>query len=129
MAMDEERLAAPDERHSGAQQVYFLCFTDPVDMSPDDMRPYIDEHKAWLSELERSGRLFLGGPLLDDSFRFSGSGLMVLRASSAGEAREMMDAEPFHARGIRRYRLVPWQINEGSLSIQATLSSGTFSFG
>ena len=128
MTMNDDVPAKPDERHSGAQKVYFLCFTDPVAMSADDMRPYIDEHKAWLSRLERSGELFLCGPLLDDSFRFSGSGLMVLRAGSLREAKELADADPFHANGIRAYRLVAWQVNEGSLRLQASLSSGTLSF-
>jgi uncharacterized protein len=115
--------ARPDERHSGAQQVYFLCFTDPVALSADEMRPYIDEHKRWLANVEASGVLFLAGPLLDDSFRFSGSGLMVLRAGSVKEARELLDSDPFHANGIRKYRLVPWQVNEGSVTLQVVLSS------
>ncbi|HEX4791657.1 MAG TPA: YciI family protein [Actinospica sp.] len=128
MAGSDERRATADERHSGAQKVYYICFTDPVDASPDEMRPYVEEHKAWIAGVEASGMLFLGGPLLDDDFRFSGSGMMILRASSAREAREVMDADPFHAKGIRAYRLVPWQLNEGSLSLTAVLSAGTLSF-
>jgi uncharacterized protein YciI len=124
VSIDEAR---PDERHSGAQQIYFLCFTDPVALSPDEMRPYIDEHKAWLTKVEASGILFLAGPMLDDDFRFSGSGLMVLRSGSFSEARALLDTDPFHANGIRSYRLVPWQVNEGSIGVSVVLSTNAVS--
>jgi hypothetical protein len=127
MATDDEVQARPDDRHSGAQQVYFICFTEPVSMSPDEMRPHVDEHKSWIADLESSGKLFLAGPFLDDDFRFSGAGMMVLRAASLHEAKELVDADPFHANGIRTYRLVPWQINEGTVSLSTVLSTGTSS--
>jgi uncharacterized protein YciI len=121
-----EMKAKPDERHSGAQKVVFLCFTEPISLSPEEMRPHLDAHKAWLAEMERSSVLFLAGPMLDENYRFSGSGLFVLRADSMSEAASIADADPFHANGIRKYKLVPWQINEGSLEIQASLSDGKF---
>ncbi|WIY00996.1 YciI family protein [Amycolatopsis mongoliensis] len=122
----ESRKAKPDERHTGAQKVVFLCFTEPVSMSPEDMRPHLDEHKAWLTELERAGELLFAGPMLDDDYRYSGAGLLVLRADSVTEAKDIADRDPFHARGIRKYRIVPWQINEGSVEVRLTLSDGRF---
>jgi uncharacterized protein YciI len=62
--------------------------------------------------------------MLDDDYRFAGPGLLVLRAKSFAEARAVADADPFHARGIRTYRLVPWQVNEGSIELRLTLSDG-----
>jgi len=124
MNVDSGQEAKPDERHSGAQKVFFLCFTEPGSMTPEEMRPHIDAHKSWLVELERSGGLVMGGPMLDDDYRFAGPGLLVLRAKSFAEARAVADADPFHARGIRTYRLVPWQVNEGSIELRLTLSDG-----
>ncbi|MFC8244805.1 YciI family protein [Streptomyces chartreusis] len=118
--------AKPDERHAGAQKVVFLCFTEPVSLSPEEMRPHLDAHKAWLAEMESCSVLFLAGPMLDENYRFSGSGLFVLRADSLQEAACVADADPFHANGIRKYKLVPWQINEGSMDIRVTLSNGEF---
>lgn len=106
--------------------MYFLCFTEPVAMWPEEMHPFLEEHKAWLRSLEASGALFLGGPFLDDNFRYSGAGLMVLRARSFAEARSLVDADPFHANGIRKYRLVPWQVNEGCVVLRGTLWSLQF---
>jgi hypothetical protein len=36
------------------------------------------------------------------------------------------DRDPLHINGIRQYRMVPWQINEGSVDIRLTLSDGKF---
>jgi uncharacterized protein len=43
------------------------------------------------------------------------------------EAAEICDADPFHRRGLRTYRLVPWQINEGSLTVQLHFFDRSFS--
>ncbi|HWD03585.1 MAG TPA: YciI family protein [Amycolatopsis sp.] len=125
--MDTDR-ARPDERHSGAQKVVFLCFTEPVHMSAEEMRPHLAEHKAWLGETERAGSLLFAGPVLDDDYHYSGSGLLVIQAGSLAEAQSVADADPFHAKGIRKYKLLPWQINEGAFDVRLSLSDGRFTF-
>lgn len=128
MTLDKRVQARPDERHAGAQKVFFLCFTEPVELSPEEIRSHLEPHKQWLADLERSGILFLAGPMLDKNYRFEGSGLFVIRADSFAEAEEIADRDPFHANGIRTYRLVPWQVNEGSFAVHSTLSDGTVDF-
>ncbi|MGW5257690.1 YciI family protein [Streptomyces sp. NPDC004012] len=128
MVSDKHAQAKPDERHAGAQKVLFLCFTEPVELSPDEIRPYLGTHKQWLVDLERSGTLFLGGPMLDKNYKFDGSGLFVIRADSFAEADQIVGGDPFHAHGIRKYRLVSWQVNEGSFTVRLTLSDGTVEF-
>lgn len=125
MTMDDVQ-AKPDERHAGAQKVVFLCFTEPEGLSAEEIRPHLDAHKAWLTDMERSSVLMFAGPMLDDNYRYSGSGLLVFQASSMAEARSIADLDPFHANGIRKYRIVPWQINEGSMDVRLTLSDGRF---
>ncbi|GAA1718285.1 YciI family protein [Streptomyces yatensis] len=103
-----------------------VCFTEPGDgVTADALRTHLEEHKQWLAALERDGRLFAGGPLLDENYRGSGSGMVILRAASEREARDIVDRDPFHARGLRTYRLWPWQLNEGSFEVTVTLSDGT----
>jgi hypothetical protein len=43
-------------------------------------------------------------------------------------SEEIADRDPFHANGIRKYRVVPWQVNEGSFAAHSTLSDGTVDF-
>ncbi|AEA24444.1 YciI family protein [Pseudonocardia benzenivorans] len=126
--MSENISARPDERHSGAQKVVFLCFTEPAEgvSSDEDIRPNLDSHKQWLSDIERSAQLLFAGPMLGDDYRYSGSGLLVLRAGSIAEAKEIADRDPFHSQGLRSYRIVPWQLNEGSFDVRMTLSDTRF---
>jgi uncharacterized protein YciI len=123
--MTESDEVKPDTRHSGAQKVLFLCVTEPNGVTAEELRSHLTEHKEWLASLERSGRLFAAGPLLDQNYQGSGSGVLILRATSLQEARHIVDQDPFHARGLRSYRLHPWQVNEGSWGVTVTLSDGT----
>lgn len=116
--------AVPSVGPGGPQKVFFLCFTDPVAGSQDARREHFDEHKAWVVEMEGAGHVFLAGPLLDESYQPSGSGLIVVRADSLEEAKRIVDGEPFHQRGLRTYRLVPWRINEGSFDMKVVISGG-----
>lgn len=128
MTANKQDEARADERHAGAQLVFFLCFTEPTGVSAEELRPHIDEHKRWIVDQERSGRLLAAGPVLDDDYRFDGHGLFILRAGSRAEAEEIADSEPFHAKGLRTYRLQPWQLNEGNLQLTLTLSDKAFRF-
>jgi hypothetical protein len=122
-ATDEAR---PDTRHAGAQKVFFLCRTQPADgIQPSELYPYLPDHKKWVAEQERAGRMFLAGPLLDEDYHSFGSGVLVIRARSLAQARQIFDSDPFHAKGLRTYQLWPWQINEGSFRLHSTLSGGT----
>jgi uncharacterized protein YciI len=123
-ATDEAR---PDERHAGAQKVFFLCLTQPAHgVRTDELYPNLPEHKKWVAEQESQGRIFVAGPLLDEDYRSFGSGVLVVRARSLAEARAIFDSDPFHAMGLRTYQLWPWQINEGSFHLNASLSGGSF---
>ena len=57
MSANDQTEARADERHAGAQLVFFLCFTEPTTLSAEEMRPHLDAHKRWIVEQERSGRL------------------------------------------------------------------------
>ncbi len=118
--------ARADETHAGLQAVFFACFTEPA-VPLDELEPHVAEHKAWIAAIEREGRIFAAGPLLDENHRFHGPGLIVLRAASLEEAAAICDADPFHQRGLRTYRLVPWQINEGSLTVHLNYFDRSFS--
>jgi uncharacterized protein YciI len=123
-ATDEAR---PDTHHSGAQKVFFLCLTRPADgVGPAELQPHLPEHKKWVARQEREGRVFVAGPLLDEDYHSFGQGVLVIRARSLAEARQVFDSDPFHAKGLRTYRMWPWQINEGSFRLHSTLSGGTF---
>jgi uncharacterized protein len=120
--------AHPDEKHAGAQKVFFACFTERGDARLEDIQRVVPVHKQWIAEQEAAGRIFVAGPFLTEDFSFAGSGLIVFRAETAAEARLLAEQDPMHAPGLRTFRIVPWQVNEGTLRIDFTLSSGAFAF-
>jgi hypothetical protein len=47
-------------------------------------------------------------------------------AKTREEAQELADSDPFNARGLRRYELLLWQVNEGSFEVRLPFSAGKF---
>jgi uncharacterized protein len=117
-----------DETHAGLQKLYFVCVTRPA-RPLVELEQHLDSHKAYLSGLERDGMLLAAGPLLGEEARYDGNGLIVFRAKTREEAQQLADNDPFHARGLRRYELFPWQVNEGSFEVRLLFSAGKFEIG
>lgn len=120
----------PDTRHAGAQKVYFACFTDLLETSRDeDIARAIPGHKEWLAEMEATGKIFVAGPFLDENYSYSATGLIVFRAETPAEAHDLAQRDPMHALGHRTFRIVPWQLNEGTMRIDINFLKGGFDFG
>ena len=48
--------------------------------------------------------------------------MIIVRAASLDEARAIADADPMHSSGVRRYRIRPWLLNEGSYTVTVRYS-------
>ena len=96
--------------------------------SPDDIRKVLPEHLAYQKKMEAAGSLFLAGPLSDESGEEMSGGMIVYRAASLEEARQMANADPMHESEARRFTLRRWLINEGALSLSVTLSEQKVKF-
>lgn len=92
------------------------------------LQPVLDnlqEHLAFQLELERKGIMFAAGPFADDDeSHWEGEGMVIIRAESLDEANCIADEDPMHLSGARTYRVRPWLLNEGSLTIKVTYSNG-----
>ncbi|MDB5641599.1 MAG: hypothetical protein JWN07_916 [Hyphomicrobiales bacterium] len=82
------------------------------------------EHHEYLLGLERSGILFAAGPFADRGEKPSGSGMIVIRASSREEATRIGNQEPYTRNGLRLMDVLPWQRNEGTLKLELRLADG-----
>jgi uncharacterized protein YciI len=67
------------------------------------------QHFAYFTRLVDTGKAVIGGPLTDES---DICGLYVLRAKSAGEAREWADADPAVKAGHFSVEMHPWWSEE-----------------
>jgi uncharacterized protein len=120
--------ATIDKTHEGLQKLYFVCLTRPARPLPE-LEEHLASHKAYLSTLEQDGKLLAAGPLLGEGARYDGNGLIVFRADTHEEARDLAENDPFHARGLRRYEILPWQVNEGCFEVRLLFSTGQFALG
>ena len=70
--------------------------------------------------------LFAGPNWIDDEKSWEGDGMVVIRARSLTEAKEIMGRDPMHKSGARKFRMRPWFVNEGTVSVRLNYSQGTF---
>lgn len=70
---------------------------------PDKQRNY-EEHRQWLDEQHRAGRLLFSGPTTDGRY-----GIYVMLAANLEEARTLAAQDPHHARGIRQMEVLEWR--------------------
>ncbi len=111
------------ERGALALEVFVVQSTPGGD--PEAVKSALPDHLAYQRELEGAGRLVLAGPVSDEiGEQMIGAGLIIYRASSMREAKEMADSDPMHSSGARSYTLRKWLVNEGSLNISVGLSTG-----
>ncbi len=124
MVQWNEYKAIARERGAMAFEVYVAESTPQK--SPEDVKAALPDHLAYLKELETAGRLMLAGPLSDDTGEeMQGSGMLVLRASSMEEARQLAANDPMHLSGARAFKLRKWLVNEGKVSVSIGLSTGS----
>jgi uncharacterized protein len=100
----------------------FYAVLSQPSATPEKLKALLPAHLEYMIELEKRGVLFASGPLADGAGPPSGAGLTVLRAASAGEARELAEADPFVSSGLRTFELKEWTIMEGTLGLRVNLS-------
>lgn len=128
MSVDDEWPSASEvearSRHYGLfGKLFYLVETTPVG-SMATLMPYVAAHLEHQRKLEKDGVLLAAGPLMtDDGQTHRGEGLFVIRADSLRDAHQIVSADPMHASGVRRFRIRPWLVNEGSLSLSVHLST------
>ena len=108
-------------RGSLAFELYIVESTPAI--SADEMLKILPDHLDYQKQMELAGKLFLAGPLSDASGEeMTGGGMIVYRAASMEEAREITSNDPMHKMGGRTFTLRRWLVNEGSLSLSVGLS-------
>ena len=87
----------------------------------------IKEHIAFQVELERDGTMFAASRnWTDDEKSWEGDSMVVVRAKSLAEAKEIAARDPMHKSGARKFTVRPWFVNEGTISVRLNYSEGTF---
>jgi uncharacterized protein YciI len=103
----------------------YVVFTEPVEAAGDRMAART-QHLEYQYKLEREGIMFAAGPFLDSNDAPNGSGLIIYRAPSLEAATEIAMNDPFHKLGFRKFRIMPWRVSEGTISIKLDYSTGVY---
>lgn len=108
-----------------AKQLYIVSTTPTGSL--DKVLEMVETHLDFQVDLERRGIMFAAGPnWTDDEREWRGDGTVVIRAGSMDEARQIMESDPMHSSGARRFTIRPWLIDEGRLTIELDYSTGKF---
>lgn len=104
----------------------YVYFTTPTNgLGP--VMENVEAHLKYQHEIEQKGIMVAAGPFADDDEDLmTGEGMIIIRAGSLEEARAIADADadPMHQAGARSYRLRPWCMNEGKITLEVTFSDG-----
>ncbi|XKE46869.1 YciI family protein [Halomonas organivorans] len=113
-----------EEKGFLAKQLYVVSTTSAGDM--DRIMANLEEHLAYQVELERRGIMFAAGPVFsEDGKTWHGEGMVIIRAGSLEEARDIAGADPMHRSGARRFTVRPWLMNEGTIQIRVNYSDAS----
>lgn len=106
------------------KQLFVVSTTPIAGMEP--IQANIKEHLAYQRLLEDTGVMFAAGPVADEGgATWSGEGMVVVRADSLEQAEAIAAADPMHAAGARSYRVRPWLVNEGTVTVKVGFASGS----
>jgi uncharacterized protein YciI len=106
------------------QKQLYVVFTTPTDgMGP--VMENIEEHLKFQVELEQKGIMLGAGPFwADDEQSWHGEGMVIIRADSLAHAEEIAASDPMHASGARSFKVRPWLLNEGRVTVTIDFSTG-----
>jgi len=69
----------------------------------ENQQTHYDEHRLWLEEQHKAGRLLFSGPTSDGAY-----GIYIMLAASLEEAKALAAQDSHHRRGIRDMEVLEW---------------------
>lgn len=102
----------------------YVVFTRPAGgLGP--VMANLEPHLKFQIELEQKGIMFGAGPFFaDNESDWGGEGMVIIRAKSLAEAKQIAADDPMHKSGARTFTVRPWLLNEGSVTVKITYSDG-----
>ena len=107
------------------QKQLYVVHTFPTDgLGP--VMANIEPHLKFQIELEEKGIMFGAGPFWDDDEKlWEGEGMVIIRAESLAEAKEIAASDPMHKSGARDFTVRPWLMNEGTVTVKIRYSNSS----
>jgi len=83
--------------------MWYLVLSHSLPDQKENKQRYLPEHRKWLEDQHRAGRVLFSGPTSDLSY-----GIYVLLASSLKDAEQLAAQDPDHIRGIGTMTVLEW---------------------
>ena len=107
------------------QKQLYVVFTKP-EKGMGAVMEALEEHLKFQVSLEERGIMFGAGPFWDDNEEnWMGEGMVIIRAGSLAEAKEIAASDPIHKSGVRSFTVRPWLLNEGTVTVKINYSDGS----
>jgi uncharacterized protein YciI len=83
--------------------MWYLVLSHSLPDQRENKQLHLLEHRQWLEDQHRSGRVLFSGPTSDRPY-----GIYVVLASSLSEARRLAAEDPDHIGGIGTTEVLEW---------------------
>jgi uncharacterized protein YciI len=84
--------------------MWYIVLSRQLPDQEESKQVHVEEHRRWLEDQHRSGRLLFSGPTSDRAY-----GIYIMLASDRSEAERIAAQDPHHARGIRTMEVLEWR--------------------
>jgi uncharacterized protein YciI len=83
--------------------MWYIVLSRSFPEKEESQRTNYDEHRRWLEDQHKAGRLLFSGPTTDRVY-----GIYILLASNVTEAKSIASQDPHHLKGIRTMEILEW---------------------
>ena len=84
--------------------MWYIVMSRSLPEKEQDKQLNYEEHRQWLDDQHRAGRLLFSGPTTD-----GGYGIYIMLAANLEDAKSLAAQDPHHARGIRAMEVLEWR--------------------
>jgi uncharacterized protein len=84
--------------------MWYIVLSRSLTDKEEAKQTHYEEHRQWLDDQHRAGRLLFSGPTTDGAY-----GVYIMLASSLQEAESVAAQDPHHLRGIRQMQVLEWR--------------------
>ena len=86
--------------------MWYIVLSHSLPEKEQSKQENYEEHRQWLDEQHRAGRLLFSGPTSDRLY-----GIYIMLASSKSDAERIAAQDPHHLKGIRTMEVLEWNVH------------------
>jgi hypothetical protein len=85
--------------------MWYIVLSRSLPEKEESQQLNYEEHRQWLDDQHRAGRLLFSGPTSDRAY-----GIYIMLAADLSEAKRIAAQDPHHREGIRTMEVMEWSV-------------------